>query len=57
MVKSVVPSIKDKVELELVKEYGAHPEIRINDKKLSADYGKFNTLKRTLLAALNKADR
>ena len=53
----MVPSVKDKVELELVKEYGAHPEIRINGKKLSADYGRFDTLKRTLLAALEKAER
>jgi hypothetical protein len=56
LVKSVVPSVKNKVELELVKEYGAHPEIRINGKKLSADYGKFDVLKKTLLAALNKAE-
>nr|MDO8132740.1 hypothetical protein [Candidatus Njordarchaeum guaymaensis] len=50
----MVPSVKDRVELELVKEMGAHPEIRVNGKELSADYNNFETLKKALLAALGK---
>jgi len=50
----LAPSIKDRVELEVVKEMGAHPEIRVNGKKLSADYSSFEALKKTLLAALGK---
>nr|MDO8099832.1 hypothetical protein [Candidatus Njordarchaeota archaeon] len=47
--------MKDRVDLELVEEMGAHPEIRVNSKKLSADYSKFEALKKTLLTALGKA--
>jgi len=53
-VKSVVPSVKDKVQVDLIREDGAHPEIRINDKKLKADYGDFESLKKTFLDALGK---
>ena len=52
--KSVIPSVKEKVQVELVREDGAHPEIRINDKKLKTDYGDFESLKKTFLDALDK---
>jgi hypothetical protein len=51
----VLPSVKEKVELELVQEYGAHPEIRVDGKRLSVDYSDFEALKKTLVAALGKA--
>ena len=52
--KSVVPSVKDKAQVELLREDGAHPEIRINDKKLKADYGDFESLRKTFLDAIAK---
>lgn len=52
--KSVVPSVKDKAQVELIREDGAHPEIRINDKKLKANYGDFESLKKTFLDAVDK---
>jgi hypothetical protein len=51
----VVPTLKEKVEPELVEEHGAHPEIRVDGKKLQVDYSDFDALKKTLLAALEKA--
>lgn len=51
----MLPSMKERVELKLVEEYGAHPEIRVDGKKLLADYGDFEALKKTLVAALGKA--
>ena len=53
--KSVVPSIKNKAQVELIKKMGAHPEIRINDKKLQANYSDFESLKKTFLDALKIA--
>ena len=51
-----MPGVKDKVELDLVSEYGAHPEIRVNGKKLSANYDDFDALKKALLSALGKVE-
>ncbi len=51
----MLPSVKDKAQVELIREDGAHPEIRINDKKLKADYGDFESLKKTFLNVLGKA--
>jgi len=53
-VSSVVPSLKSKADVEVVKEMGAHPEIRVNGKKLNADYGDFESLKKSLLETLDK---
>jgi hypothetical protein len=53
-VKSIVPSIKDKAQVELIREDGAHPEIRVNDKKLRANYSDFESLKKTFLDTLGK---
>jgi hypothetical protein len=50
----VVPSIKNKARVELIKKFGAHAEIRINDKKLNANYSDFESLKKTFLDALKK---
>ena len=49
-----MPSLKGKADVELVAEMGAHPEIRINGKKLNADYGDFGSLKESLLETLGK---
>jgi hypothetical protein len=54
-VKSVVPTVKNKAQVELIREDGAHPEILVNDKKLKANYGDFESLKRTFLDAVDKA--
>jgi hypothetical protein len=50
-----VPGIKSKADVDLIREDGAHPEIRVNDKKLKADYGDFVSLKKSLLDAVEKA--
>jgi hypothetical protein len=50
-----VPGLKDKADFELVREDGAHPEIRVDGKKMKADYGDFDSLKKTLLTSLGKA--
>ena len=52
--KSVIPSVKDKAQVDLIREDGAHPEIRINDKKLKANYDDFESLKKTFLDALGR---
>jgi hypothetical protein len=54
LVKSIVPSVKDKAQVELIREDGAHPEIRVNDKKLKANYSDFESLKKTFLDTLDK---
>lgn len=54
MVKSVVPSVKDRAKVELIREDGAHPEIRVNDEKLKANYSDFESLKKTFLDTLGK---
>jgi thiamine pyrophosphokinase len=50
-----VPGLKSKADVEFVREDGAHPEIRVDGKKLKADYGDFDSLKKTLLDTLSKA--
>jgi hypothetical protein len=49
-----VPSLKSKADVELTREDGAHPEIQVNGKKLKADYGDFESLKKALLDTIDK---
>jgi hypothetical protein len=50
----VVPGLKNKADVETIREDGAHPEIQVNGKKLKADYGDFESLKKTLLDTVDK---
>ncbi|WXG45554.1 MAG: hypothetical protein WED05_02440 [Candidatus Atabeyarchaeum deiterrae] len=54
MLRSVVPSLKGKVDLEAIREDGAHPEIRVNGKKVAADYNNVESLKKALLTTLDR---
>ena len=50
-----MPSLKAKADFDVTREDGAHPEIHVNGKKLKADYGDFESLKKTLLDSVDKA--
>lgn len=52
---SVVPGLKSKADVELVRKDGAHPKILVNGKKLKADYGDFESLKKSVIDAVDKA--